>query len=190
MNSLVEWKDRPVKYLRDKVISQLKYNLGKDHLEIEEFDQMMRVALSTQSKSELFSLVADLPKDDSPETQESDYKPDVYRNRDMLVSVMSEQKRIGNWFSSKQLRVITVMGASEIDFRDVRFKSDLLYISLDCWFGEVRVIVPPGVNVISNVLTIAAAAGNKNRTRLDPNAPTIVIEGKVLFGELSIKEKT
>lgn len=63
MSSELEWRDRPVKYLRDKVVNQLKYNLSKDHLEIDEFEQLVKIALSTQSKKELFSLLNDLPKE-------------------------------------------------------------------------------------------------------------------------------
>ena len=66
---------------------------------------------------------------------------------------------------------------------------NLTYISLVCWFGEVNIIVPPGINVISNVKNIVADIDNRSQRRINPDSPTIVIEGEVIFGELTIKEK-
>lgn len=185
-----EWKDRPVKYLRDKVVDQLKLNLAKNHLEIDEFEQLVNIALSTQSKSELLSLTNDLPTKDETEIKNQELELEAYRNKDSLVSILSDLKRKGNWVPPKQLRVVTVLGAAEIDFREVSFDSDLTYISLGCWFGEVNIIVPPGVNVISNVKNIVADIDDRSQRRIKPDSPTIVIEGEVIFGEFTIKEKT
>ena len=185
-----EWKDRPVKYLRDKVVDQLKLNLAKNHLEIDEFEQLVNIALSTQSKSELLSLTNDLPTKDETEIKNQELELDAYRNKDSLVSILSDLKRKGNWVPPKQLRVVTVLGAAEIDFREVSFDSDLTYISLDCWLGEVNIIVPPGVNVISNVKNIVADIDDRSQRRIKPDSPTIVIEGEVILGEFTIKEKT
>ncbi len=185
-----EWKDRPVKYLRDKVVDQLKLNLAKNHLEIDEFEQLVNIALSTQSKSELLSLTNDLPTKDETEIKNQELELEAYRDKDSLISILSNLKRKGNWVSPKQLRVVTVLGAAEIDFREVSFDSDFTYISLDCWFGEVNIIVPPGVNVVSNVKNIVADIDNRSQRSINPDSPTIVIEGKVIFGEFTIKQKT
>ncbi len=190
MSMSPEWKDRPVKYLRDKVVDQLKLNLAKNHLEIDEFEQLVNIALSTQSKSELLSLTNDLPTKGETEIKNQELELDAYRNKDSLVSILSDLKRKGNWVPPKQLRVVTVLGAAEIDFREVSFDSDLTYISLDCWLGEVNIIVPPGVNVISNVKNIVADIDDRSQRRIKPDSPTIVIEGEVIFGEFTIKEKT
>ncbi len=190
MSISLEWKDKPVKYLRDKVVDQLKFNLEKNHLEIDEFEQLVKIALSTQSKSELLSLTNDLPTKDETEIKNQELELEVYRDKDSLISILSDLKRKGNWVSPKQLRVVTVLGAAEIDFREVSFDSDFTYISLDCWFGEVNIIVPPGVNVVSNVKNIVADIDNRSQRRINPDSPTIVIEGKVIFGEFTIKQKT
>ena len=190
MNMSLEWKDKPVKYLRDKVVDQLKFNLEKNHLEIDEFEQLVKIALSTQNKSELLSLTNDLPTKDETEIKNQELELEAYRDKDSLISILSNLKRKGNWVSPKQLRVVTVLGAAEIDFREVSFDSDFTYISLDCWFGEVNIIVPPGVNVVSNVKNIVADIDNRSQRSINPDSPTIVIEGKVIFGEFTIKQKT
>ncbi|MBT4269629.1 MAG: hypothetical protein HOD85_35935 [Deltaproteobacteria bacterium] len=184
-----EWKDKPVKYLRDKVVDQLKYNLAHDHLEIDEFERLVRMALSTQSKTELLSLVTDLPPKDKTAIKNQELKLVDYENKESMINILSASKRKGMWVAPKQLRVLTVLGETEIDFREVRLGPDLSYISLDCWLGAVKIIIPPGVNVVSNVKNILGAMDSRSQGSMNPDSPTIVIEGKVVLGEVTIHKR-
>ena len=189
MNTALEWKDKPVKYLRDKVVEQLKFNLANDHLEMEEFEQLVTIALSTQSKAELLSLTADLPAQNDTAFEAREQELAVYDDTQSIVSILSESKRSGIWAPSKQMRVLAALSESVLDFRDVRLRPGLTYISLDCYLGEVKIIVPPGVNVVANVRNILASVKNNSRGKMNPDLPTLVIEGRVILGELKIAVK-
>ena len=184
MSTELEWRDKPVKYLRDKVVDQLKYSLTNNHLEIDEFEQLVRIALRTQSKSELLSLTADLPTKEIIEIKDQEQELLAYRDTMSVKTILSETKRNGIWFPPKQLKVLTVLGDTEIDFRDVQLEPDLTYISLGCWLGNVKIIVPPEVNVVANIKNLLGSVDNGSRGKLIPNQPTIVIEGRVTLGEL------
>ncbi len=185
----LEWKDKPVKYLRDKVVDQLKYNFGNNHLEIDEFEQLVKIALSTQSKSELLSLTTDLPAKDKTEIKTQEQELEAYKDTESIISILSETKRKGMWIPPKQLRVLTVLGDSEIDFREVQLGPNLTYISLGCCLGASKIIVPPGVNVVSNVKNILGSINNGSQGRMNPDSSTIVIDGKVILGEVTITVK-
>lgn len=189
MSESLEWKDKPVKYLRDRVVDQLKYNLVNDHLEIDEFEQLVKMALTTPSKSELFSLVTDLPAQVETGTKHQENELAAYKDKDSIINILSESKRKGVWFPPKQFRVLNILGETEIDFREVQPGPDLIYISLSCVLGAVKIIVPPGVNVVSNLKSILGAINDRSRGSLNPDLPTIVIGGKVILGEVTIKEK-
>ncbi len=184
-----EWKDKPVKYLRDKVVDQLKYSLVKNHLEIDEFEQLVKIALSTQSKSELLSLTVDLPIKDKNRVEDQEKDLIIYKDTESMISILSATKKRGMWTVPKQLKVLTVLGDSEIDFRDAQFKSDLTYLSLGCWLGDSKIIVPPGVNVVSNVKNIMGSVDCGTLGRMNPDSPTIVIEGRVILGEFNVVVK-
>lgn len=188
MKDLVEWKDKPVKFLRDQVIEQLKFNLTKGHLEIDEFEQMVRFSLTTQSKKELLSLAEDLPEKELVPASSVDF--DAYEAKESVISILSNQKKGGRWAPSKLLRVLTVLGSAEINFCEAPVKEQVTYIALDCWLGEVKIVIPEGVNIISNVKTILANCNHRGESQITVNAPTIVIEGKVVLGEVSIEEKS
>lgn len=189
MTSSLEWKDRPVKYLRDKVVEQLKASYAKDHLELEEFEQLVQLALSTQSKSELLSLTADLPESESPVVRDEIRELSAYRDVETISCFLSENRKKGIWVPSKQLNITTVMGDSIVDFRGAEMKEDVIYIQLKCWMGATRIIVPPTVNVITNVKSIMASMDSDSSQKWNPDFPTLVIEGNVVMGEVKIEVK-
>jgi hypothetical protein len=182
----LEWKDKPVKYLRDNVVDQLKWNLANNHLELDEFEQLVTIALDTQSKAELVSLTADLPPKNETELTNQEQQVAASRDAKSIVCILSESKRTGIWVPPKHLRVVTVLGDTEIDFREVQLEQDVTYISLGCWLGALKIIVPPAVNLVSNVKAILGAVENDSQGRLNPDAPTLVIEGKVILGEVTM----
>ena len=186
MSSSLEWRDKPVKYLRDKVVDQLKYSFAHDHLETDEFDQLVRLALNTQSKTELLSLVSDLPVKTADDlvTQERDLA--ILEESESITNILSESKRIGIWTPPKYLKVLNVLGDSQIDFRDVQLERELFYISLTCCLGNVKLIIPPDVNVVVKLKGILSSIDGNSHRRLDPESPTIVIEGKVILGDVKI----
>lgn len=186
MKSLSDWNDKPVKYLRDKVIDQLKYNYAQNNLEAEEFERLVSIALSTQSKSELVSLVADLPKSNGSESKLQAKGLMPTKDKGSIICVFSGINRKGVWIPPKQLKIITVFGGAEIDFRQAQF-GEITYVTIGCCFGGVEIIVPPGFNVVSNATAIFGGIDNPSDTPTDPNSPTIVIEGLVIFGGVSVK---
>jgi len=189
MSSTLEWKDKPVKYLRDQVVDQLKYSLANDHLEIEEFEQLVRLALSTPSKTELLSLTVDLPVKEVVAQQSQERELVAYQEQESITDILSASKRRGVWVPSKQMNVLSVLSDTGLDFREVELKADVTYISLSCWLSAAKIIVPPGVNVVSNLKNVLGAIKGGNQGRMDPESPTIVIEGKVVLGDVKIVVK-
>ena len=185
----LEWKDRPVKYLRDKVVDQLKYNLVHSHLEFDEFEQLARIAINTQSKTELLSLIEDLPVKDTTESTKQELVP--YSEEESIINILSSTKRKGAWSPPKHLKVTTVLGESALDFREVKLGPELRYISIGCCLGSVKIVIPQGVNVVSNVKNILGDVKviSLNQGRIDPDSPTIVINGQVILGDVKIIAK-
>ncbi len=116
MSTTLEWKDKPVKYLRDQVVDQLKYSLANDHLEIEELEQLVRLALSTPNKAELLSLTVDLPVKESVALQSPERELVAYQEQESITDFISGSKRSGVWVPPKQLNILSVMSDTRIDF--------------------------------------------------------------------------
>jgi hypothetical protein len=67
---------------------------------------------------------------------------------DKVVTVFSDNKRRGRWkLRTGKLKLRNVFGATEIDLRAVLTDQNVIEISGVCVFGELKVIVPEGVEV-------------------------------------------
>jgi hypothetical protein len=187
MTPTTEWQDKPVKYLRDVVIEQLKYNLANNHLETEEFDQLVRLALSTQSRRELLSLTKDLPVKGGAGPVDRTGRAPAETDPASVVCILSSSKRPAVPAGELgELNVTTVLGELELDFRGVRLMSDLTEVMVKCWMGEVRIIVPPGLNVVCSLKSLLADVENRAHSMMDPAQKTVVFRGKVVLGEFKI----
>ena len=67
---------------------------------------------------------------------------------DKVVTVFSDNKRRGRWkLRSGRLKLRNIFGSTEIDLRAVLTDQSVIEISGACVFGELKVIVPEGVEV-------------------------------------------
>jgi hypothetical protein len=65
-----------------------------------------------------------------------------------VVTIFSDNKRRGRWrLRSPRLRTRTIFGVLELDLRDVLTEQSVIEITGGCVFGELKVIVPEGVEV-------------------------------------------
>ena len=193
MNSPVEWEDKPVKILRDKVITKLKTHYALDHLDNDDFEQRLDVATNTKSKKELLSLITDLPEVQSSDAEQKQKYPlinkDEIRNAETITNIFGGTDRTGVWLPPKQLNVLNIFGGTDIDFREAKLKAGETKITITCIFGGMNIIVPPGINVITNIISIFGGTDNKTSGEVFPEAPTIVIEGFAMFGGIDIEVK-
>lgn len=61
MAELQKYHHEPSKFLRDKIVEQLKKNFAANNLEVRDFELRMEVAHQTTDREELMHLVSDLP---------------------------------------------------------------------------------------------------------------------------------
>lgn len=188
--------DRPIDTVREEVIDQLVLNYGHDKLSLDAFERRLEEALDTSEHARLEALVADLdlksdPKYEAKKRQQlhADDDPSGLEDTEYIVNVFSGSERSGPWSVPGELRVITLMGGTDIDFSSAEFTSRTVRVKLLCVMGGIDIKVPEGVNVSVKAFCIFGGISNKARGRHDPDAPTIIIEGVVLFGGADVKVK-
>lgn len=191
----------PVKYHREQVVEKLKAHFAADHLEVDEFEFLLKVANETKSKKELLSLTADLPDIASPELPPlpQDVAPQVplntgpLRPQEHIVAIFSEQTKKGTWSPAKHAQVISAFGSCKLDFTDALWAPDVTHIHASAVFGEVQIWVPKGVNVEVAGTGILGEFQDKTPGITYPGAPVLRVDGFALFGEVKVrvrKEKT
>ena len=108
-----------------------------------------------------------------------------------VSSILSGVQRQGTWRVPRNLRVLAVMGAIDLDFREAEFGSGVTEVEVTNVMGAIAVIVPPhlrvecdGVAILGVFEGMARGAGEP-----DPGAPLLRITGVAVMGALEISTR-
>lgn len=192
----VKLDDRPIEQVREEVIDTLIYNYSHGVISSEAFERRLDKAMASQDHQTIYQLIDDLEHQQDPEISAQkerqfnvNYAASNNVEADTIVNILGGSTRSGQWTVPKEIRVISILGGSDIDFTDAIFTSPNVTIKVLCLFGGSDIFVPENVNVISKAFCILGGIDNTAPSISSRQAPTITIEGLVLFGGLDIKIK-
>jgi hypothetical protein len=181
------------KYKREKIIEHLKYGFANDYLEQDVFEKRLSIAINTQNRKDLQSLVEDIPEIKEIPLSQNETLLKIHFNKDQVKaegtinSILGSTERKGPWKPPQKLNISVIMGEAKIDFTQAVFPPGVIEIEIFCLMGEINIIVPPGVNVDNDCMAILGSANNKSDQCEYKNSPTLRITGKVIMGALYIK---
>lgn len=192
----IKLEDRPIEAVREEVIDKLIYNYSNGVMSNEAFERRLDQAMASEVHQEIVDLGADLetPKDNQYQAEKErqfniNYGAPDAEGSDTIVSILGGNSRSGRWTVPKEVRVFSIMGGADIDFSDAIFTTPNVTVKICCVFGGDNIYIPENVNVVSKAFCIMGGIDNKAPSIASRQAPTITIEGFVLFGGLDIKIK-
>ncbi|MGS2720819.1 DUF1707 domain-containing protein [Paraglaciecola aestuariivivens] len=196
----VTLEDRPIQQVREEVIDTLIYNYSHGVISSEAFERRLDAAMASQNHKEIQQLVADLEPNQEPQINSakerqfnvnygSSNSAQAPQETDTIINVLGGSNRSGQWVVPKEIRVLTVLGGADIDFTDAIFTTPNVTIKVLCLLGGNDIYVPENVNVVSKAFCVLGGLDNSTPSIASRQAPTITIEGLVLFGGIDIKIK-
>jgi hypothetical protein len=193
-------QDRPLNSLREETVDQLIMNYGHGKLSLEAFERRLDQALDAKSHDSLLSLTQDLDLvADKTYTEQkkaelgiptaSQYaeQMDDTGDTDHMINIFGGANRSGAWNVPSRINMLNIFGGADLDFSDARFTSRTTRITLFCVFGGANFYVRDGINTVSKALCIFGGIDNRAPSTNDRDAPTLLIQGLVLFGGARIK---
>ena len=188
--------DRPRDKVREEVVDQLVMNYSHGELSHEAFERRLDQAMASESNEELIELVADLDLKVDQEYMEKkkedfkfNYSSTPADESDLLINIFSGSGRSGEWRVAKEIKSVNVFGGCDIDFSEAIFTQREVTVKVLCLFGGIDIYVPENVKVVSKAFCIFGGIDNKAPSTDYIDAPTIYVEGLVLFGGLDITLK-
>jgi hypothetical protein len=196
MRELQEFDKTPLTQVREFVVDQLKLNFAHDNLEVEEFEIRLEKANQSASKQEMLELVSDLPRMKETESKEvAEYQGSVAINTGRvketanMVAILGGSSKKGVWKPARSTRVLAVLGGTELDYTEAIMPPGTTDINVACFMGGVDIAVPPGVNVVIDVIPILGGADDSTDQDEYADGPTLRVRGVVLFGGVEVKTK-
>lgn len=181
---------------REHIIARLSEAFARDVLDVEEFERRLSLAHGAESVEALDALVAEMPTISRPERPirtESIVvrRPDNERPSQTLAAILSGVDRRGSWQPARHMRVISVMGGAQLDFREAQFLPGVTTLRVVALMGGVDIIVPPGLAVEMDGVSIMGGFEHLARSPQDPEkeSPLLRISGLTLMGGVSIRTR-
>jgi hypothetical protein len=175
--ALIALRDR-----REAVIAELSTHFTNDALGLAEFEQRIDLAHRASAPDDLEALLADLhpvgrPGETSLVRQN---KPKGH-----VRCFVSSVQRKGAWLVPQLLRVSTVMGAIDLDFRDAEFGPGVTEVRLRTVMGAITILVPPDLRVETAGRAILGHFEHLDQSGLD-DEPVLRITGVAVMGSVEI----
>jgi Domain of unknown function (DUF1707)/Cell wall-active antibiotics response 4TMS YvqF len=188
---------------RDATVELLAQAASDGQLTLEEYSERVDVALAAKMQDELATVVSDLQQAHGQVVLASQTAAvsvpaprvvpavppatDLTPAPEKIRAIMSSDQRQGRWTVPSHMQLRAVMGEITLELQEAVLTSHLTRIEASVTMGEIKVIVPEGVEVR---LTGSAIMGEKksNMTHAPvPGAPVIEIHARVLMGSLEVR---
>jgi hypothetical protein len=172
----------------------LRRAAGEGRLTMDELEERLNTVYETRTHRELERLVADVVvrgDDQLPATAPGTKRMPVRRGEggaNWLVSIMSGRERKGRWRVGANMKVIDIMGGSDLDLNDAELAADEVRMTVFALMGGSTIRVPEGLNVeLSEFAFMGGNSAELGAERPDPGGPTLHIQVISIMGGTDIK---
>jgi Domain of unknown function (DUF1707)/Cell wall-active antibiotics response 4TMS YvqF len=137
---------------RERAADQLRDAAGDGRLTVEELDERLARCYAAKTVAELAELTVDVPVSGWAPAPGSARTPGaVVRpgpgGSSTIISILSGSDRSGHWRVAPRLKVISVLGGSDIDLTEAEFAAPVTEITVFSLMGGADIRVPDGVEV-------------------------------------------
>lgn len=188
--------DKPIAKLREETIDQLTLNYSHGEISLEAFERRLDEALDAETHDKLISLTKDLDlvvDETFIEQKKRNFSfmadADGTANEPKIVSIFGHTVRQGTWNVPEAMRVLNTFADTILDFDEAKFTSMTTRIKITSVFGGIKIYIPEGINVVTNVSCIMAGVKDSASGSNNTNKPTIILDGFIFCSDIKIKSK-
>nr|WP_189181456.1 DUF1707 domain-containing protein [Microbispora rosea] len=172
---------------REAVVERLREASAEGRLTLAELTERTEAAYLAQTHGELAQITADLPGATPAPGPAPAPAARPGGARKWIVAVLGDAKRTGTWRIDDGIGTVSVMGDVTIDLRQAEVRGREVDILAACVMGDVKIIVPDGVDVELSGVTIL---GDKKVQVVEAPrgqfAPVVRVTAYVLMGDVKI----
>ncbi len=152
---------------RERVIAMLGDAFADGRLSQDEYSERSQAAISARTLGDLARLTTDLAL---PEDQP------VKLDGGQLTALFGTIERRGRWVVPPAVNCLAAFGEVQLDLREALLQEHHVVLNVYALFGRVRLMVPPGVEVVMNGTEILGRQRGGTRYDLPPSPDIPVIE--------------
>src|SRR5450755_234814 len=182
---------------RERAADLLRQAMASGRLTVDELDDRMRLVLGAQTRTELERLVGDVtvPADDRHPLAGGSARPGATsvpvrpggNSTHRIMSILSSSERKGRWRLGADCSVVSVLGAGELDLRDVELEARHVELRVLSVLGSAELTLPAGLNVeISEMAILGDNAIDIGDEEPDPGGPVVHLRLLSVLGSIEV----
>ena len=170
----------------------LRHAAGEGRLTMDELDERLTTVYESRTHNQLQRLVADVvvPGGQAHPATQGRRMP-VRKGEggtNWLVAIMSGRDRKGRWRVGANMKVVNIMGGSDLDLNDAELADDVVHMTVFSLMGGGEVRVPEGLNVeFSEFAFMGGNDSDLGDERPDPGGPTLRLRLISIMGGTNVK---
>lgn len=168
----------PFEAQREAGVQALTRAFEQGAITLEEFDERLDLATTATTTADLQVLTEDLP---------AAHGSLAAPTHGQIRVIFGNEKRQGPWVLSSHLRVRCVFGSAWLDLSDVSWPSGPAEIDCRILFGNVLLLVPPGVRVNVSASSLLGDVKNAMDAFSGTHTRDLHVKGHATFGSLTLK---
>lgn len=103
-----------------------------------------------------------------------------------IVTVFGDARRSGRYRLAIRTSAFLLFGDLVLDLREAVLETDVVEVRADTLFGDVRLVVPPGVEVRVQNTAVFSDSTVHPSTTVAPHTHTVVVRGLAVFGDVTV----
>lgn len=176
---------------REATVERLRVASVEGRLTLGELTERTEAAYTAVTQAELVVITSDLPGvgqgAPAPAPAYGSQERPPGRARQWFVAVMGDSKRRGKWRIDQGLGAVAVMGDVVLDLREAEVRTDVVDIVATSVMGDVKIIVPDGVDVqLEGIAIMGDKKVNVVEAPTGLNVPLIRVRAYVLMGDVKV----
>ena len=173
---------------REAAITRLSTAFARDVLTVTEYERRVTEVYRATSHAALNDLTADLPGAAPARVAEDKLGPPVSASPSILA-LFSNVVRAGRMRIPSRLSMQSIFGNVELDLRDAEFAVGATDIEASAIFGNIEVLLPPGVTVENhgNAFLGSYSAMAPERPGVGQASTLIRLNGIAIFGNVEFR---
>jgi hypothetical protein len=165
---------------REHVAGLLGNHVAAGRLSPDEYAERMQAASAAVTRSQLNTLMLDLPGATVPDSLVTDVLE--------LHNTAGDLKRNGKWVVPATISIRTKLGNARIDFSEARFTTPIVTVDANVGVGNVDLVIPDGATVdLDEARTTIGTIADKTVTSFERGTPHIVVRGGTMLGNISVR---
>jgi hypothetical protein len=164
-----------------------QYSLNK--ISLEEYERLIEYAHKIETEKESIILAKIINENNAINAHKSAGKEEInnvrIRNE---YTILSSRKTSGSILNGINGKLISILGDNHITINDGDLINDETFIDVIVVLGEIVIHIPKNITVINKAVPIMGGIfGNKKNK--NNQAKKLIITGKIILGNITIKQK-